>query len=271
VVQLPEGAGGNGTVFVRSEADFIAAGVRFGEALLWVAPFLGDVSVNINAIATSSRAVTGYPSLQLTGLDELGAGHGGYCGNDFAATRLLPAETIEEVRGQTIRVGRWLSGLGYRGLYGLDFVLEAETGGAYAVDLNPRWQGSTLLSPQAELEAGRLPLAVAELAYKTGAFGETELLGHEDEFRTRITCSQMVLHSRAPVWTGVTGEVLPGVYQEAGSLAYLREGIILREAGDEGEFLALPRSHAQGPACAPAFPWPASSAGGRHWSLRYRN
>jgi len=85
---------------------------------------------------------------------------------------------------------------------------------------------------------------VAELAHKTGAFGETELLGHEDEFRTRITCSQMVLHSRAPVWTGVTGEVLPGVYQEGGSLTCLREGIILREAGDEGEFLvtsAIPR------------------------------
>ena len=246
VAQLPEGAGGNGTLFIRSEADFTAAGARFGDALMWVAPFLSDVSVNINAVAAAGDAAVGYPSIQLAGLADLGAGPGAYCGNDFAATRLLPAETVEEIQRQTARIGEWLSALGYRGLYGLDFVLDQDNGRAYAVDLNPRWQGSTFLSTQAELEAGRLPLAVAELAYRFGALSETELLGYEDDFSRPIVCSQMVLHAKAAEWTAVTGEVLPGVYREASDLAFLRQGIVLGNLDEQGEFLVTSAVARQG-------------------------
>jgi hypothetical protein len=229
VAQLNRGSSGSGTIYIRSEQDFLAAGARFGDALVWIAPHIGPVSLNINAIALSRSAVAGYPSVQLVGLEELGCEPGAYAGNDFTSTAELPSKIINDVLAQTERIGLWLASLGYRGLYGMDFVVDLGSSKPYAVDLNPRWQGSTALATQGESCTGRLPLAVADLAYRLGLLSEGEVLRYTDDFVKPLRGSQMILRPKTPGWAEVTGDVPAGVYKAAPGLSYVHAGTVLAD------------------------------------------
>ena len=156
VLQQPRGTTGLGTRIVSSEADFARAGAALGDDDLWAAPYLGNLSLNLNAI---------------------------------------------------------------------DFVVEAATGCLYAVDLNPRWQGSTVLEIQAMLREGRLPLAAADIAYGTGALSEQEVMDLADDFRLPISGSQLLPYVPQGVTHRVERDIRPGVYRIADKLEFLREGL----------------------------------------------
>jgi hypothetical protein len=247
VAQLARGISGSGTAFIGSEEEYASAGARFGDAPVWVAPDVGDLSFNINAIAMESGVVAGYPSVQLTGWSMLRCQRGEYCGNDYTATRDVPAEIRTAVVEQTERIGRWLVSLGFRGLFGLDFVVDPVSRQVYGVDLNPRWQGSTSLLTEAEYKAGRLPLAVAELAYRMGLLGEAELLRHKGSFLQPVAASHISLHSGASGWSRVAGDLRPGVYSLAPGGAFLRAGLELVDLETADEILVtggIPRQGA---------------------------
>lgn len=236
VAQLARGISGSGTTFIGSQEEFAHASARCGDTPVWVAPDLGDLSLNINAVAMESGVAVGYPSVQLAGLPMLCCRRGMYCGNDYAATADLPVATWTRVVEQTERVGWWLASLGFRGLFGLDFVLDPSSGQASAVDLNPRWQGSTGLLTQAEYKAGRLPLTVAELAYQLKLLSEAEILRHKDGFLQPVKASHISLRCGAPGWSRVAGDLPPGVYSLSTG-AFLRTGLDLEDLGTPDELL----------------------------------
>jgi hypothetical protein len=255
VAQLARGMSGSATVFMRSDADYRAAGLRFGDRDTWIAPDVGQLSLNVNALAFSSGTAVSYPSVQLEGLPMVHAQRGMYCGNDYLATADLPPETVSNVIEQTKRIGAWLVSLGYRGLFGLDFVLDAASSRAYAVDLNPRWQGSTGPLTLAEYKAGRLPLAVADLACRMGLLSEAEVLRHGDEFLEPVRVSHVSLRCQESSWWRVTKALRPGVYSLSGDDDFLRDGLRLNDLEGSGEMLVVggvpragallaPKSHA---------------------------
>lgn len=237
VLQAAEGQSGSGSYLVRCERDLVDACGRLADAEAWAAPFAGELSLNINAFAMASRVAVAYPSVQLVGLSLVGARPLGYCGNDFTSTASLPREMVIAAQEQVERVGGWLASLGFRGLFGIDFVVERDSGKIFAVDLNPRWQGSTVLEVQAMLRAGRIPLAAAELAYVTGALGENEIAPLLDGFRAPLVGSQLHLTCRTSHAEPTERIVRPGVYDARAGLEFCREGLELADCSAEDEIL----------------------------------
>ncbi|MDA1313391.1 MAG: hypothetical protein O2968_08660 [Acidobacteria bacterium] len=234
VVQQPLGAAGSATALLRSRADLDHLDNTFLGMDVWVAPYLGELSFNINAAVIGDLVCVGFPSVQLAGCEELGAPWGGYCGNDYTAATETDAAIIADVQQQTERVGEWLRSRGFEGVYGLDFVLNPADGRAYAVDLNPRWQGSTALSIQAELEAGRLPLMAALFGAQCGVFGSGDIRPLQESFRKPIRGSQLNLRCRMRVESTVTEPLQPGVYHLAGNLKFKHTAFRLGDLnGDE--------------------------------------
>ena len=255
VAQLPHGNGGSGTIFLSSEAGYRLAGELFGDSCVWVARDLGQLSVNINALALTSGVIVSCPSVQLEGLAAAGARRGLYCGNDFVSAQDLPSEILEDVSDQTLRLGWWLASLGYRGLFGLDFVIDQATSRAFAVDLNPRWQGSTAPLSLAEQSMGRLPLAVADLASRAGVLGESEIRRNADRFREPVSAAHLCLRCPDSHWSRVDGDLRPAVYDFAVRDEPLRPGCRYSDLENPGEILVTgsaprrgtllgPRAHA---------------------------
>jgi hypothetical protein len=237
VAQKVMGSSGSGTAFIRSEQDLLEAGRVLGDDPVWVAPEVQGPSINVNAIVLDRSVVVGCPNIQLVGLDMLGSKPGMYCGNDYTSAATLDSSILTAVREQARRIGGWLSTVGYRGLFGLDFMVDRASARPYAVDLNPRWQGSTAVGAQAEARSGRLPLAAAEIAWKLGVLGEDEIVRRADQFFAPLAASQMAIRSDAPGWSAVTGEVEPGVYSSAPRVGFRRAGIRLDDLAEPAEAL----------------------------------
>ena len=237
VAQLSRGVSGSGTAVIGSEAEYAAALKRLGDDSVWVAPFKPGPSIAINAVAFETGTAVGYPSVQIVGRQECNALPGSYCGNDYAATAALPRPLLNEIQEQTERIGEWMASLGFRGIFGLDFVMDEDMHRAYAIDLNPRWLGSTALFAQAEEAAGRTPLAALDLAGRLGALSEAEALEIGAECRKPVKGSQLILYSGAE-FREISETPRAGVCGiDDADVEFLREGIRLGDCANDNEFL----------------------------------
>ena len=236
VAQAGLGGAGSNTLLVGSASDLARAAARFAGEEVHVAPHLGSRSLNVNAAVIGGVVCVGPPNVQLAGVARLGAPWGGYCGNDYGAARSLEPSITGDVREQTARIGEWLARRDFEGLFGLDFVIGDEDGRARAVDLNPRWQGSTALSTQAEHAAGRLPLAAAELAWRCGAIDLDTIRAGRDQFARPLDGAHMCLRHPGRVPHVVPARIEPGVYR-CGRPELVRSAFRLDDCEDDGEWL----------------------------------
>jgi hypothetical protein len=235
VLQEDVGAAGFGTVIVGSPEDMDAANRRFEDSEVWAAPYAGQLSFNVNAIATGLGAVVGYPSVQIVGQAFLHGNPSGHGGNDFTATAATPPAMLANLREQSVRIGDWMAERGYRGLFGLDFVVDEANGTPCAVDLNPRWQGSTSLQAQAEIRQGRIPLAAAELAWQLDLMEAREILSLADVFFQPLEGSQVFPRNPPGKWWQARNAMEAGIY--SGKIEYLRPALRLHELNAPDELV----------------------------------
>lgn len=148
VVQTPASSSGLGTYLVTDEpsARAIPPGPRW-----LVSAYAGDITLNFHGFVTNNgEAHVLRPSLQICAVDGIGARFGQYAGCDFQAPRYFPAAVLSQCREAVARIGRGLSALGYRGVFGADFAVQGDA--ATALEINCRTQGSTWLL--GEIESG---------------------------------------------------------------------------------------------------------------------
>jgi predicted ATP-grasp superfamily ATP-dependent carboligase len=91
-----------------------------------------------------------------------------HAGNFFPST--ASSESAREIMKQTKKIGQVIASMGYRGFFGVDYVVDTQ-GRVYMAEINPRKQSSTpqsmfLLAP--EINLGELELR----AIRDGTFGK---------------------------------------------------------------------------------------------------
>jgi hypothetical protein len=103
---------------------------------------------------------------ELVGFSELTPFSGGWCGNEvFAANQsdLLTPDIRQQAQQATLALGQQLRRAGYRGCFGLDLLLDQDTGALYLGEMNPRITGATPMTSQAMLDAESAPLLLFHL------------------------------------------------------------------------------------------------------------
>lgn len=156
-------SGGEGFVKVEHPQDIPAHWPHIAEAFVSVAPFLeGGLPVNVGATVWNDGVTVHHPSVQLIGIPELVTREFGHCGNDFGAMRDVDPEVIDQVEDSTKRIGRWMGEHGFRGSFGVDYLVHESR--ALFTEINPRFQGSTHASAQLDIEAGEADLMLEHIA-----------------------------------------------------------------------------------------------------------
>ena len=74
----------------------------------------------------------------------------GYCGNDFSAIKRMDPLIVEQIEKTTVSIGQWMHSVGYRGAFGVDYLLDGGT--LRFTEINPRFQGSTRVSAYLSLQ-----------------------------------------------------------------------------------------------------------------------
>ncbi len=245
VVQFPYGSSGHFTFVIREESEYKKLRSKHPTSTVIIRKYINGFSLNVNAVVISAKGgvkVAGsFPSIQIVGVPECSNSSSSYCGNDYAAAQTLDKHIIDQVEDQLQRIGIWMGGEGYRGIFGMDFMVK--DGKIYAVEINPRFQNSTGL--YTALDNLRRPkkrtlflLHIAELLQDK----DKELREYVRTFPFRdlmrpLEGSQIIVHNRSRRAI-VAGELLPGVYNaDSRGLNLRKEGATLNTCASRGDIL----------------------------------
>ncbi|NGO72125.1 ATP-grasp domain-containing protein [Streptomyces boncukensis] len=146
---------GQGTVALHERAQLTAALERWRGRALRLSRLVPGMSLTVSACAAADRTVVSAVSHQLVGLPELTPGWGTHCGNQLLAPRDLPGGLYTRTRTCARAVGDVLRRHGYRGVFGLDLLVDGDK--VAVVEINPRFQTVLSLVQAAEARAGLLP------------------------------------------------------------------------------------------------------------------
>ena len=156
-------SGGEGIVQVADAGQLRLQWPRASEAFVGVAPYLsGGVPVNVGATAWHDGVTVHYPSVQLIGIPDCVTRRFGYCGNDYGRVKDLDRAVLDQIDAATITIGNWLRSYGYRGTFGVDFLVH--DGVPLFTEVNPRFQGSTHASCKLAIGAGESCLMLEHVA-----------------------------------------------------------------------------------------------------------
>lgn len=229
IVQAAHGFSGNRTFAVDDADQYAAVAQTLGRRKARAAELVEGSPVTMNACVLADGAVrTGPLFHQVTGAPECTVYPFGACGNDWVASPADPEPAAAIARA----VGEMLAERGFRGIFGMDFVLKPD-GGVVAIECNPRLVSSVPMASALEIEAGAVPLLLSHLEATSGESGE------RGDVRVPIRGAQLVLHNLTGSAARVDGELAAGIYRMDDGLRFVRPALVVTECADD-EFLLLP-------------------------------
>lgn len=221
---------GRGTRLVRTPAELASAVADWPGEPLKVSPHVPGLPVTVSGCVGRDATVVSRVSQQLVGIAALGAGWGAHCGNQLLGVGDVPPGALTRCLRMCHAIGERLRGQGFRGVFGIDAVLDA-AGRPWVIEINPRFQTVVSLVHAAEVADGLLPLlGVHVLANLTDL---APLLTAVDHGTSACTSSQLVLHFTRAGRAGPPPET--GCYRvdSSGALSRVPDRPLPRLARDE--------------------------------------
>lgn len=145
VVKLPIGASGGQTYIVNNDTDFLKLQKLLGKQIAIASKYISGHSFNINCFIDKNHIHLTQPSFQLIGIPESSQERFTYCGNDFGSFLKLDKKIKDQIINVTKVIGNFMKEFGYYGIFGIDFIYDVKGKNIYALEINPRMQGSTPL------------------------------------------------------------------------------------------------------------------------------
>jgi glutathione synthase/RimK-type ligase-like ATP-grasp enzyme len=167
VVQLPYGDSGTTTFFISSAADFHAYADQIAaQPAVKITQRIRCRQATLEGCVTRYGTLVGPLMTEMIGFAELTPYAGGWCGNEVfgaGASATFSPDIRRQAQQIAIAMGDQLRQEGYWGVFGLDFLIDQDTGALYLGELNPRITGVTPLTSQAALDQNDIPLLLFHL------------------------------------------------------------------------------------------------------------
>ena len=254
VIQHPTKGGGKGTFFINNQNDFGKAFkklkgrwkeddeetkfVPVPEAI--VAKFIQGPSPSITVCVTRHGVLSTNLQHQITDIPQLfnpERGSGLFCGHDWTSSD-FDREISQQAYQAAEKIGQYFKKAGYKGIFGLDFVLDEKNKKLYIIECNPRLIGSFPVLPMVQElnnEPSILGFHVLELLE---ADYQIDLEEINRLMRQKKIGAQMIPHNLTGRWARNNRQVKAGVYKlKESKLKYLRPGYDLKHLKDKEEFI----------------------------------
>lgn len=240
VIQVDFSTGGKGTYFMDTEAEYLDAYTSLIQAnqdqRLVVSKRIEGSSFAVQCyIADKSVTRMDWWHKDLVGLE-------GLCSNSTQATKYcgavlqnIPPKYLDQIEALTTKVGTALVSQGWRGIFGMDIVVEAKTDKVYLIEVNPRFTAVSHVYATAMHAVGCgtdfLTEGVRELVSQEAVpFKNLDAQLPYDYFYLKL----QNIHTE-PVRLNTSCKL--GVYQNQ---AYLRFGFGIQELRNENEVVVIP-------------------------------
>ncbi len=163
ILQFNHSHTGSGTLFIDSEKKLNDLKIKFSKREVRVASFIkGPVFTN-NNVVWGKNVLTGNVNYQITGLSPFTDNTFATIGNDWALPhKILSKKQILQYKKIATEIGKKLKKDGWKGLYGVDIIVDEETGRLYLLEINARQPASTTFESQLQKATGKSGVSTFE-------------------------------------------------------------------------------------------------------------
>lgn len=256
VIQHPTKGGGKGTFFINSKEDFDNAYNKLkhptretylGEKPekpaedVIIAKYIQGPSPSITGCVTRQGILSTNPQHQILDMPELynpEKGSGLFCGHDWTSS-----EFSENIKNQACeiaeKVGNYFKKLGYKGIFGLDFVMDEQEEKLYVTEANPRLLASFPTITMVQLLNNEPPILAFHILEHLNIDYQMDLTAINNLMRQKKQGAQMLSHNLLGKWAKIRRSVKAGIYKldKNNKLKFLREGYKLQHLKDKDEFI----------------------------------
>lgn len=218
------------------------------DAPVIVSTFLSGPAVGTAGLIYDGKPWMSHPSVMFTGIPGCSMHRFDYAGSDYAAYRLVSEKSRRKIEEFTLKIGEWVAEAGYRGIYGVDFIVHQDE--PYALELNPRVLGTTQLMTELEEIQGSAPTTtfwhLAEFL-KPGAALDAHQDLPADLSRPDLSGFQLLIRNTSPSRVRIGHSLEPGIYAiQKGNPEFIRRGYRLNDVQDQNEVLVTCSPPAKG-------------------------
>lgn len=254
MLKLPVGSAGANVHLIDGQASLDRIQSRAYSAAALVQKFQRGISINLMGVI--GRDVYLAPaSVQVIGARACTRRPFEWCGNDFNLARYLSCEQTAQVNDAGARVAGVLKARGYRGMFGVDLLLDPTVNRLFGLELNPRFQGSTALLTQLEILNDRADFLVQRYVAAMRGEEEAEARPRWQTAEFHIGGAHVVINNRSVRPARVVSTIESGVYSwEGGALRRRRDGISLLDCDTDDEFVVTGGGPLEGVRLIPGAP-----------------
>ena len=218
------------------------------DALVIVTAFLTGPALGAAGVICNGKPRMSHPSVMFTGIPGCSMHRFDYAGSDYAAYRQVSRESRRKIEEATLKFGDWIAEAGYRGIYGVDFIVHRNE--PYAIELNPRVLGTTQLMTELEEIHCNAPTTtywhLAEFLDRSDDIdAHPDLLA--DLGQPDLSGFQILIRNTSAHRVKIGHSLAPGIYSlKKKSPELIRNGHRLREVQGQDEVLVTCSPPAKG-------------------------
>jgi hypothetical protein len=252
VLQLTElsKGGGAGTFFVNNLEDLSRFKKVVKEKIeiegkelreVNITRFVDGISGSITGCITHKGVLTTPVQTQVVDVPELVADRGKsgvFRGHDWSLYHY--SEKIQMQASKLAeRLGSEMAKDGYKGIFGIDLIIDRDNDMVFPVECNPRYTGAFPVYSLLQNELNEVPLDAFQLLEHLGIEYDFDLEVVNQSWKTPKHGAHLVLHNPDfDNWVKATGELRAGVLTlRHGQLEWLREGWQMTDLQADDEFI----------------------------------
>lgn len=256
VIQYDRGHTGSSTVFINNLGEFESEQKLYPERIAKFSKYINGDAWTINACTTRMGTLYGGLSYQITGLENCTSKKGATVGNDW--TKELDSDVQEQLRLMTEDIGERMYNQGFKGMFGIDIVVE--NGLAYLIEVNARQTASVSMHTKLMLKDEQIPLEILHIAEYISRTDQEYIDNINTILGTKYTLeelssilksqniegtyalkgSQIILRNTNSEETKVKGELKTGIYKyENNKLVYVRDGYSIDNIINDDEYCIM--------------------------------
>lgn len=239
--------GGVGTFFIDNLNDlkefhgFVDRRREVGRDLnrVNVTKFIEGESASMTGCVTRYGVLTGILQRQAVDIAEV-VGYKGrngvWCGHDWGRRYSIGLQ--QKATRMVKQIGEIMGKKGYKGIYGVDLVVDRNREEVSMIEINSRYTGAFPIYSMMQQQSDEIPIDVWHLLEFLNVDYEMDFDAVQLSYGQIKTGGQLLLHNLIRGWVVVRGGVKAGVYKfEGGKLEYLRNGFSYNDLVNDDEFV----------------------------------
>lgn len=153
VIQWAHGHTGDGTILLKTREELSTLQEKFPERMARLSSFIKGPSFTVNAVVAKDKILMGNISYQITGLQPFTDNEFSTIGNDWGfAHNVLSENSRSSIQNIVKDIGMKLQKDGWRGLFGVDVIIDEKSKRVYLIEVNARQPASTTFESKLQEE-----------------------------------------------------------------------------------------------------------------------